>query len=178
MVSFFFYIPITYFKRTKTFYLPLYTSPSPLIGRLSPTSSILYTLLIVIGSMGYTVLNTKTHVLKMRKMTFAFVVIQRPLASFYVRLDFPSRLRLCICLLCMNLSINGPSISFLNELFSMQSLAWRSCYTEDLKIVDYQTVFECPFLKRKDIFNIIFFLFRLIMILLMIKIIVHSQQFS
>lgn len=71
----FFYIPITYFKRTKTFYLPLYTSPSPLTGRLSPTSSKLYTLLIVIGSMGYTVLNTKTHVLKMRKMTFAFVVI-------------------------------------------------------------------------------------------------------
>lgn len=177
MVSFFLDIPITYFKRTKTFYLPLYTSPSPLMGRLSPTSSILYTLLIVIGSMGYTVLNTKTHVLKMRKMTFAFVVIQRPLASFYVRLDFPSRLRLCIYLLCMNLSINGPSISFLNELFSMQSLAWRSCYTEDLKIVDYQTVFESPFLKRKDILNIIF-LFRLIMILLMIKIIVHSQQFS
>lgn len=49
----------------------------------------------------------------------------------------------------------------------MQSLAWRSCYTEDLKIVDYQTVFEWGiqipfgnrlFLKRKDILNIIFFI--------------------
>lgn len=39
----------------------------------------------------------------------------------------------------------------------------QGCYTEDLKIGDYQTKFECPLLRRKDIFNIIF-LFRLLKI--------------